>query len=72
MEFEKRGIPTIAWTGQAFVKDAMRSVENFGTPTIALATMPFPFTNQNPERIRRMVADNIDQVIQGLTEPPEV
>jgi hypothetical protein len=50
----------------------MRSAENFGTPTIALSTMPFPFTNQNPERIRRMVADNIDQVIQGLTEPPEV
>src|SRR5688500_8584483 len=34
--------------------------------------MPFPFTNQNPERIRRIVADNIDEVIQGLTELPEV
>ncbi|MFQ5872982.1 MAG: hypothetical protein ACE5JL_04180 [Dehalococcoidia bacterium] len=55
VEFEKRGAPTVAWTAQAFVEDARRSAENFGVPSLTMATMPLPFTNQNPERVKAMV-----------------
>ncbi len=71
VEFEKRGVPTVSWVARGFTKDALRSAENFGVPSLAIANMPVPFTNQSPEIIGGMVNDAIDQVIQGLTEPPE-
>jgi hypothetical protein len=72
VEFEKRGIPTVAWVAQGFIKDALRSAENFGLPTLGMAVMPYPFTNQSPDRIKAMVEAGLDQVVHGLTEPPEL
>ena len=71
MEFEKRGIPTVSWTAEGFVEDALRSAENFGMATLSMATMPLPFTNQSPDNIERMVSECIDQVAHGLTKTPE-
>ena len=71
VEFEKRGVPTVSWVARGFDKDAQRSAENFGVPTLAMAHMPLPFTNQSPEIINNMVSAGIDDVIQGLTESPE-
>ncbi|MCI0848076.1 MAG: hypothetical protein J4N86_06065, partial [Chloroflexi bacterium] len=71
VEFEKRGVPTVSWVAEGFIRDAIRSAENFGVPTVAMATMPSPFTNQSPGGVESMVSAGIDQVIQGLTEPPE-
>jgi hypothetical protein len=71
VEFEKRGVPTVSWVARAFDKDAQRSAENFGVPTLAIAHMPLPFTNQSPDIINNMVSAGIDEVIQGLTEAPE-
>ena len=61
----------MSWVAEGFIRDAIRSAENFGVPTVAMATMPSPFTNQSPGGVESMVSAGIDQVIQGLTEPPE-
>ena len=71
VEFEKHGIPTVAWTAEGFVEDALRSAENFGMPALSIATMPLPFTNQSPDNIGHMVSECIDHVVHGLTRVPE-
>lgn len=72
VELEKTGTPTVSWVAQGFLKDALGSARAFGVPSLSIADMPLPFTNQSPEVINDMVGASIDQVIQGLTEPPEV
>jgi len=71
VEFEKRGIPTVSWVASGFTHDALRSAQNFGVPSLAVAGVPLPFTNQMPNDIKEMVDASMDQVIRGLTEPPE-
>jgi hypothetical protein len=66
---ERRGIPTVSYTAQGFVRDARRSAASFGLPELPLAVVPKPFTNQPPEQIRAMVDAAIDQVVAGLTRP---
>jgi len=70
VEVEKRGVPTVSFTAEGFVKDARRSASAFGLPALPLAVVPLPFTNQSPEVIRRMVASALEQVVAGLTMPP--
>lgn len=65
---ERRGIPTVSYTAQGFVRDAHRSAESFGLPELPIAVVPKPFTNQEPEEIRSMVDGAIEQVIAGLTQ----
>jgi hypothetical protein len=67
MEFEKRGVPTVSFTAETFVRDAHRSAESFGFPELPIAVVPLPFTNQSPEAVATMVDGSIDQVIAGLT-----
>ncbi len=69
VELERRGVPTVIFTAQAFVHDAERSAASFGLPGLPLAVMPVPFTNQRPDAIHRMVDDAFEQVIAGLTRP---
>lgn len=67
MEFERRGVPTVSFTAETFVRDAHRSAESFGFPELPIAIAPLPFTNQSPENISTMVDGFIDQVVTGLT-----
>lgn len=71
VEFEKRGIPTVSWTAEGFIEDAMRSAENFGMGSLSIAIMPMPFTNQSSDGISTMVSECIGQVVDGLTRAPE-
>ena len=71
VEIEKRGIPTVSWTAQGFVHDALRSAESFGLPSLPISEMPLPFTNQRAEKITTMVDAGIDQIVQGLTAEPD-
>ncbi len=74
VEFERRGVPTVAFTAKTFVHDAHRSAASFGLPGLPIAIVPMPFTNQRPEDIHRMAGGAFDQVVAGLTravEPPE-
>ena len=47
VEVEKRGVPTVSWTADGFIRDAHRSAESFGLPALPIATMPEPFTTRS-------------------------
>jgi hypothetical protein len=68
MEFEKRGVPTVSFTGQIFVQDAQWSAERFGFSGIPMAVIDHTFTNQPPDVVRDMVEQTLDQVLAGLTK----
>lgn len=69
VEFEKRGVPTVSFTAEKFVRDAHRSAENFGLPGLALAVVPHPFTNAPEEQVDTMVDESLDQIVAGWTQP---
>jgi len=71
VELERRGIPTVIFTAQAFVHDARRSAQSFGLAGLPLAVVPTPLTNQRPEDIHRMAEEAFDQIVGGLTRPVE-
>jgi hypothetical protein len=64
---ERRGIPTVAWVATGFVDDARWSGEVFGCADLAIAEVPYPFTNRDAVAITQMVDDAIGSVIAGLT-----
>lgn len=66
-EFERRGLPTVAWVASGFVKDAHWSAEIFGCADLAVAEVPYPFTSHDSASIAQMVDDALPQVISGLT-----
>ena len=68
MEFEKRGVPTVSFTADTFVRDARRSAESFGFGGLPLAVVPLPFTNQPPDAVCGAVDECIDKVVAGLTQ----
>ena len=68
VELERRGGPTVIFTAEAFVRDAQQSGQTFGLAGLPLAVIPFPFTNQSAESIRKMVGACFGEVIAGLTQ----
>ncbi len=64
---EQQGVPTVAWVATGFMHDARWSSEIFGCPDLAVAEVPYPFTNHDPTTIAQMVDDATPAVIQGLT-----
>ncbi len=69
VELERRGVPTVIFTAEAFVRDAQQSAQTFGLAGLPLAVVPLPFTNQSAESIRKMVDASFEEVIAGLTQP---
>lgn len=67
---EGLGIPTVAYVSETFVDDARHSAETFGLRELPLVVVPAPFTNQSPDGIDRMVDGSFDQLLAGLTAPP--
>lgn len=72
VELERRGVPTVIFTAEAFVEDARRSAATFGLPGLPLAVVPAPFTNQPAEAIHRMAEAAFGDVVAGLTRPVPV
>lgn len=68
VELERRGVPTVIFTAEAFVRDAQHSAQTFGLADLPLAVVPLPFTNQSAESIRKMVDACFGEVIAGLTQ----
>jgi hypothetical protein len=64
---EKLGVPTVSWVATGFMKDARWSSEVFGCVDLAIAEVPYPFTNQDPVSIAQMVDEAIPSVIKALT-----
>ncbi len=68
VELERRRVPTVIFTAEAFVPDAQQSAQTFGLAGLPLAVVPLPFTNQSAESIRKMVDACFGEVIAGLTQ----
>jgi hypothetical protein len=64
---ERLGLPTVAWISTGFMKDARWSSEVFGCVDLALAEVPYPFTNRDPISIAQMVDDGTAAVVKALT-----
>jgi hypothetical protein len=64
---ERLGLPTVAWVSTGFMKDARWSSEVFGCVDLALAEVPYPFTNRDPVSIAQMVDDGTPAIVAALT-----
>src|SRR5262245_32824928 len=70
-EVERRGTPAMAWTATRFIEDAHWSANVFGCPELAIIEVPHPFTNNQPDLIRGMVDNAMQEVVKLLTTAPE-
>jgi hypothetical protein len=67
---EKAGIPVVGIVARSFVRAWQSCVDGWGQPSTAFVTIPHATTGQQADFIRRMVDEQIDAVIQGLTTLP--
>ncbi|MFM0500420.1 UGSC family (seleno)protein [Paraburkholderia caffeinilytica] len=69
VEFEKKGVPTVAITAEEFVADARRSALTFGIADLAIVVVPLPLTNQSPDDIHAIMDTKVEALVSGLTRP---
>jgi hypothetical protein len=72
VEFEKRGLPTVAITARGFENDARFSADTFGLPDLRFVTAESTFTSHSPEQIRQMTDALIDDIVAKLTGRADV
>jgi hypothetical protein len=67
---EKAGIPAVGIVARSFVRAWQSCVDGWGQPSTAFVVIPHATTGQQADFIRRMVDDQIDAIIRGLTALP--
>lgn len=67
---EKAGIPAVAIAARSFARAWQSCVDGWGQPGTAFVTIPHATTGQQADFIRKMVDEQIDGIIQGLTTIP--
>ena len=67
---EKAGIPAVAIAARSFARAWQSCVDGWGQPSTAFVTIPHATTGQQADFIRKMVDEQIDDIIRGLTELP--
>ena len=67
---EKAGIPAVGIVARSFVRAWQSCVDGWGQPGTAFVTIPHATTGQQADFIRKMVDEQIDAVIRGLTVLP--
>jgi hypothetical protein len=67
---EKAGIPAVGIAARSFARAWQSCVDGWGQPSTAFVTIPHATTGQQADFIRRMVDEQIDEIIQGLTTLP--
>ncbi len=67
---EKAGIPAVGIVARSFVRAWQSCVDGWGQPSTAFITIPHATTGQQADFIRKMVDEQIDAVIRGLTVLP--
>jgi hypothetical protein len=64
---EKAGIPAVGIAARSFARAWQSCVDGWGQPSTAYVTIPHACTGQQPDYIHKMVDEQIDNVILGLT-----
>jgi hypothetical protein len=67
---EKAGIPAVGIVARSFVRAWQSCVDGWGQPSTAFVTIPHATTGQQADFIRKMVDEQIDAIIEGLTALP--
>jgi hypothetical protein len=67
---EKAGVPAVGIVARSFVRAWQSCVDGWGQPSTAFVTIPHATTGQQADFIRKMVDEQIDAIIQGLTTLP--
>ncbi|MBM3941329.1 MAG: hypothetical protein FJ316_00080 [SAR202 cluster bacterium] len=67
---EKAGIPAVAIAAQSFARAWQSCVDGWGQPSTAFVCIPHATTGQQPDFIRKMVDEQVDAIIRGLTSLP--
>ena len=66
---ERKGVPTVSVASAGFEKDTLASARAFGMPRAPFAVVPDVITSVPPERSKASIAERIDVVVRGLTDP---
>ena len=64
---ERAGIPVVGIVARSFIRAWQSCVDGWGQPSTAFVTIPHATTGQQADFIRKMVDEQVDAVIQGLT-----
>ena len=64
---EKAGVPSVGIVARSFARAWRACVDGWGQPATAFVTIPHACTGQQPDYIHRMVDEEIDNIISGLT-----
>jgi hypothetical protein len=67
---EKAGIPVVGIVARSFVRAWQSCVDGWGQPSTAFVVIPHATTGQQADFICKMVDEQIDAIIQGLTTLP--
>ncbi len=67
---EKAGIPAVGIAARSFARAWQSCVDGWGQPNTAFVTIPHSTTGQQADFIRKMVDEQIDAIIRGLTVLP--
>jgi hypothetical protein len=67
---ERAGIPAVGIVARSFVRAWQSCVDGWGQPSTAFATIPHATTGQQADFIRKMVDEQIEGIIRGLTTLP--
>jgi len=67
---EKAGVPAVAIAASSFARAWRSCVDGWGQPSAAFVTIPHATTGQQLDFIHKMVDEQIDGIIQGLTTLP--
>ena len=67
---EKAGISAVGIAARSFARAWQSCVDGWGQPSTAFVTIPHATTGQQGDFIRKMVDEQIDGIIQGLTVLP--
>ncbi|MCH7594802.1 MAG: hypothetical protein IIB27_09830 [Chloroflexi bacterium] len=66
---ERKGIPTVSVASAGFERDSVASARVFGMPRAPFVVVPDVITSVPPERSAASIAERIDVVVRGLTDP---
>lgn len=69
MEFEKRGVPTVAMVTTEFLPLAQAAAKALGYPDLPMVILPHPFETLPPGEVKRLAEEKLDEVCSRLTAP---
>ena len=68
---ERKGVPTVSIASAGFERDTLATARAFGMPLAPYVVVPEVITSVPPERSSAAIAEQVDGIIRGLTNPSQ-